>query len=95
MGPLRARQIHASIPISCSPTPPLPLVLPREHEHQSCALFDHICEHYQIDLSPDEQQRVKDLIVGDRDAAKVGREFQARVVSASEAACVLCCWAHA
>jgi len=35
-------------------------------------LFDHICEHYQIDLSPDEQQRVKDLIIGDREAAQVG-----------------------
>lgn len=37
----------------------------------SCVLFDHICHTYHVDLSPDEQQRVKDLIVGSREEARV------------------------
>jgi hypothetical protein len=45
----------------------------REHEEQSCRLLDHICEQYAgVDLTPEEQQRVKDLMLGDREAARVG-----------------------
>lgn len=38
----------------------------------SCDLLDHICAHYAVDLTPEEQQRAKDLILGDRGAAQVG-----------------------
>lgn len=66
----------------------VPHLLPQgetwEHERMSCVLFDHICHTYHVDLSPDEQQRVKDLIVGSREEARAdwtGREWQFDIVA--------------
>lgn len=75
----------------CIPCPPPTarslccLPLRREHEEQSCILLDHICEQYSgVDLNPEEQQRVKDLMLGDRDKAKAdwrGKEWQLDIVA--------------
>lgn len=45
----------------------------RQHEAMSCRLFDHICANYRIDLTAEEQARVKDLMLGEmKHTAKVG-----------------------
>lgn len=47
----------------------------RCHEEQSCVLFDYICSHYKTGLSPDQQQRVKDLISSGHREPQVGIGF--------------------
>ena len=69
------RRQPAARPLVLAPRPccPPPRVQPfdgREHEAQSCALVDHICAAYRVDLTPGEQACVKDLIRGDREAAR-------------------------
>lgn len=56
-----------------------------QHEAMSCRLFDHICANYRIDLTAEEQARVKDLMLGEmKHTAKAdwaGREWMFDVVA--------------